>query len=237
LKKIWAVLEFYFLPDNGQIIKGGKISILTKILHSGKFLMLEKKSGSSGNLIQSDHFGQIIKGQMIIGFYKIFIHAQKFWAFWEKAQCSKNLGNFGIFMLPNHNFILPINNTLFISVTILRDLLQQEEPKGIVLGELPKFLYVPTFPCKYFFSTKRERREEIKRELFTEGKVPVLVRSPKAQEHPGAHPQENTLVQNLPYNKMWSQTRFETNYSSCTVRSSQNICSSGGGAQEKGKTR
>ncbi len=31
-------------------------------------------------------------------------------------------------------------------------------------------------------------------------------------------------------------TRFETNYSSCTVRSSENICSSSGGAQENGKT-
>jgi hypothetical protein len=31
-------------------------------------------------------------------------------------------------------------------------------------------------------------------------------------------------------------TRFQTNYSSCTVRSSENICSSSGGAQEKGKT-
>ncbi len=28
-------------------------------------------------------------------------------------------------------------------------------------------------------------------------------------------------------------TRFETNYSSCTVKSSQNICSSSGGAKEK----
>jgi hypothetical protein len=31
-------------------------------------------------------------------------------------------------------------------------------------------------------------------------------------------------------------TRFETNYSSCTHKSSENICSSTGGAQEKGKT-
>jgi hypothetical protein len=30
---------------------------------------------------------------------------------------------------------------------------------------------------------------------------------------------------------------FETNYSSCTVRSSENICSSSGGAQEKRKER
>jgi hypothetical protein len=31
-------------------------------------------------------------------------------------------------------------------------------------------------------------------------------------------------------------TRFESKYSSCTVRNSENICSSSGGAQEKGKT-
>jgi hypothetical protein len=29
--------------------------------------------------------------------------------------------------------------------------------------------------------------------------------------------------------------RFETNYSSCTGKSSENICNSSGGAQEKGK--
>ncbi len=34
-------------------------------------------------------------------------------------------------------------------------------------------LYVPTFPWKYFLSTKWERREEIKRELFTQREVPV----------------------------------------------------------------
>jgi hypothetical protein len=31
----------------------------------------------------------------------------------------------------------------------------------------PPILYVPTFPWKYFFSTKGEGSEEIKRELFT----------------------------------------------------------------------
>jgi hypothetical protein len=31
-------------------------------------------------------------------------------------------------------------------------------------------------------------------------------------------------------------TRLEGNYSSCTSRSSENICSSSGGGQEKGKT-
>jgi len=32
-------------------------------------------------------------------------------------------------------------------------------------------------------------------------------------------------------------TRFETNYNSCTGKSNENICSSSGGAQEKGRTR
>ncbi len=32
-----------------------------------------------------------------------------------------------------------------------------------------------------------------------------------------------------------SCTRFESNYSSCTSKSNENICSSSGGAQEKGK--
>ncbi len=31
-------------------------------------------------------------------------------------------------------------------------------------------------------------------------------------------------------------TRFETNYNSCTSKSNENICSSSGGAQEKGRT-
>jgi hypothetical protein len=31
-------------------------------------------------------------------------------------------------------------------------------------------------------------------------------------------------------------TRFKSNYRSCTGRSSENICSSSGGAQDKGKT-
>jgi hypothetical protein len=35
--------------------------------------------------------------------------------------------------------------------------------------------------------TKREKSEEIKRELFTHGEVPVLVYSPQVWEHPRAH--------------------------------------------------
>ncbi len=34
-----------------------------------------------------------------------------------------------------------------------------------------------------------------------------------------------------------AQGSIESNYNSCAVRSSENICSSSGGAQEKGKTR
>jgi hypothetical protein len=40
--------------------------------------------------------------------------------------------------------------------------------------------------------------------------------------------------------KCWNSAiwciRYDSNYSSCTGRSSENICSSSGGAQEKGKT-
>jgi len=49
---------------------------------------------------------------------------------------------------------------------------------------------------------KRARREEIKRELFIEGEVPMLMCSPEVWEHPRVpFPQENTLGRNLPYNK------------------------------------
>ncbi len=37
-------------------------------------------------------------------------------------------------------------------------------------------------------------------------------------------------------NSVCCNTKFETDYSSCTVRMSENLCSSNGGAQEKGKT-
>jgi hypothetical protein len=39
------------------------------------------------------------------------------------------------------------------------------------------------FPWKYFFSTKWERSKEIKRELFTQGEVSVLMHSLEVQEH------------------------------------------------------
>lgn len=38
---------------------------------------------------------------------------------------------------------------------------------GVVCWGSSPIFYVPTFPWKYFFSTKWERSEEIKRELFT----------------------------------------------------------------------
>ncbi len=46
-----------------------------------------------------------------------------------------------------------------------------------MLGEPLPILYVSMLQWKYFFSTKWERREEIKRELFTQGEVPVWVRA------------------------------------------------------------
>jgi hypothetical protein len=39
--------------------------------------------------------------------------------------------------------------------------------------------FVPTFPQKYLFSTKREGSQEIKRELFAKGEVHILVCSPE----------------------------------------------------------
>jgi len=51
------------------------------------------------------------------------------------------------------------------------------------------------------------------------------------------HPSSNTNHLHVPYMKLSIQcTRFQINYSSCTGRSSENICSRSGGAQEKGKT-
>jgi hypothetical protein len=66
--------------------------------------------------------------------------------------------------------------------------------------------------------------------------------------HPLFHwyPQSKDILLNLSMkccNSVWNaETQhlmhlgFETNYSSCTVRSSENICSNSGGVQEKGKT-
>jgi len=69
---------------------------------------------------------------------------------------------------------------------ILRDLPPAENPRAYYAGGASQFyLYVPMFAWKYFFSMKRERSEEIKRELFVEGEVPVLVHSPsEVWEHP-----------------------------------------------------
>jgi len=46
------------------------------------------------------------------------------------------------------------------------------------------------------------------------------------------YPQSSDILVNL----SMKCTRFETNYRCCTVRSSEKICNSSGGAQEKGKT-
>jgi hypothetical protein len=57
----------------------------------------------------------------------------------------------------NREFRHHINNSLFISICILRDLPQlKNEPNGVMQGELPPILYVPMFPWKYFFSMKLE---------------------------------------------------------------------------------
>jgi maltose-binding protein MalE len=43
------------------------------------------------------------------------------------------------------------------------------------------------FPWNYYFLTKQDKSDEIKRELFTQGEVPVLVYSPQVWEHPETH--------------------------------------------------
>jgi hypothetical protein len=59
---------------------------------------------------------------------------------------------------------------------------QQKNP-GALAGGAPLILHVPTFPWKYFFSTKRQRSKEIKREY---GEVLILVCSHEVQKHPWA---------------------------------------------------
>jgi hypothetical protein len=59
-----------------------------------------------------------------------------------------------------------VNNSLLISMCILRDLPSQKNPKALCQGS-SLILYVPTFLWKYCFSTKWERSEELKRELFS----------------------------------------------------------------------
>ncbi len=65
--------------------------------------------------------------------------------------------------------------------------------------------YVPKFPQKYFLSTKRERSQAIKRELFAKGEVPILVCSPEVWEHPPVHAirwpslRRTHLYKDLPY--------------------------------------
>jgi len=82
----------------------------------------------------------------------------------------------------------------FISVCILRDRPQQKSPKGFKCQGSSPVLYVPMFLWKCFFSTKWERSEEIRRELFMEGEGRFL------QEHPRMSfpPQENALIHEPP---------------------------------------
>jgi len=55
--KICGQFGDWILPDHfRQIFEVGKFSILPKILHSGKILMLEKKSGTFGNFILLNTF-------------------------------------------------------------------------------------------------------------------------------------------------------------------------------------
>jgi hypothetical protein len=82
---------------------------------------------------------------------------------------------------------------------ILRDLPQQKNPRALCWVSF-QILNDPMFPWKYFFSTKQKRSEEIKRELFTQEEILVLMHSPEVRETPsGSRPrvpltQENALI-------------------------------------------
>jgi hypothetical protein len=56
------------------------------------------------------------------------------------------------------------NNSLYIFMCIWRDLPQQKI-QGHYAAGAPPICYVPMFPWKYFFSTKRERNKEIKKRV------------------------------------------------------------------------
>jgi hypothetical protein len=58
-----------------------------------------------------------------------------------------------------NNFLLKNN-----SMCILRHLPRQKNPRALCRGSSP-ILYVPMFPWKYFFSTKWERSQEIKKKV------------------------------------------------------------------------
>jgi hypothetical protein len=83
----------------GYPISLGRLNMLKKILpknfHSGKILMLEKKSGSFGNCILPNNFGQMIK-------VKKFMYSQTFQALWKNPD-AKTLGQFWNFYVA-HNF-------------------------------------------------------------------------------------------------------------------------------------
>jgi hypothetical protein len=48
-----------------------------------------------------------------------------------------------------------------------------------MLGELAQFYVFPRSHGNISFSTKRGKNKEIKRELFIEGEIPILVHSPE----------------------------------------------------------
>jgi hypothetical protein len=73
-----------------------------------------------------------------------------------------------------------------------------------ILRDLPQFYMFPCSHQNMFFSKKWERSEEfflkrVKRELFTQGEVPVLVCSPEVWEHPWAHALKFPSRRNLRY--------------------------------------
>jgi hypothetical protein len=70
-----------------------------------------------------------------------------------------------------------------ISMCILRDLAQLKNPRGLCRGSSANFScsHNPTKIISFLGNMKESRKQ--KRELFTEGEVAVLVRSPEVREH------------------------------------------------------
>jgi hypothetical protein len=72
----------------------------------------------------------------------------------------------------------------------------RRNPRVICWGSSPNLIcsHVPMFPWKYFFSVKWERSKEIKRELFAQREVPVLMHSPEVWEQAPREWSSSTLA-------------------------------------------
>ncbi len=79
-----------------------------------------------------------------------------------------------------------VNNSLFISVCILRDLPQQKNPRVLCWGSSLNYI-CSHVPMEIFgFYEMRKKGGNKKRVVYVKG-VPILVRSSEVWEHPRAH--------------------------------------------------